>query len=321
MLTQQKNTILSVSALVLFFAAFLANDPFGLFEGGYDTSDPLLQGQPSSVESVTVANSGPAATPEGANSGFILKRNSNGWSLFDSVTQHEYPANAGKVENALRNTYQTRRFQVVSSDASKHMQFGTADNQFFITLKSTGGKDETIVHIGSQGGAHNSTLLRVNDEKEVYSVKGNLNNDWNHPADYFREKKLFQFEKENIRALSVKTASSYKLFQDAEGKWKITRRGASLDADPNRLSRLLADLAQVEGTSFFEGKPPKADFISIEIELNTGTSELLNVRKIRDIYLVKSVNNPYWMEIPEYRITPLAPDASELTQSQNQAGQ
>lgn len=293
----QKNTILTISAAFLFSAAFLANDPFGLFEGGYDKSQPLLAGRSSSIEEVSVNRPGGS---------FTLKRGPVGWNVVNHGDNMEYSANAGKVENGLRSLYEARRFQVVSSDEAKRDQFGVGDTGLSISL------GEVVLHIGHPGPAANTTLVRLADEEKVYSVKGNLNSEWNQNIDYFRNKKLFHFEKENIRSVSIQSSNSYKLFQNAEGRWELTQRGQTSDAVEGRRSRLLDDISKLEGSSFYEGRPPKSPYMEIELELNTGTSEILDVRRVKDLYIVKSVNNPYWMEIPEYKITSLNPPLSEL---------
>ena len=293
--------------LVVLVAAFLVNDPVHLFESTYAKSPRLLAFKTKSeVSEVSIRQ--PNA-PQ-----LILKKSDNGWSAQAAGQAMDFPADASHIEKALDNLMDLHKYFEVTSTDKKYQEFEVDDNSLLLELKGSGKNAQ--LYIGKQGSSFNSTMVRLKGEKVVYSVKGNLKSDWNQNLDYFRNKRLFQFSKENIAEISATGASFYTIKSSDEGKWVLSSAG-SIEANPARINRLADDICTLEGMEFNNSPQTGIPYGSIKIQLKSNTGFTLDINRLGNDFLVKSEHNPFWMKIPEYRIKSLFPPMEELKGNSN----
>ena len=126
---EKKNTILAAVVGVTFILGFLVNDPFLLFESSYEKSKPLLKGRSERVKKVT--------TIDGANKR-VFTRTTEGWSAEQPGAAGVLRADTGKIETGLKNIFEARRYQEVSSNKDKQADYEVRDQDFQLILEGEG---------------------------------------------------------------------------------------------------------------------------------------------------------------------------------------
>ncbi|MDH4200264.1 MAG: DUF4340 domain-containing protein [Spirochaetia bacterium] len=288
--------------LVVLIIAFLVNDPAHLFESTYAQSPRLLKFRTQSeISEITINAPG--------NPQLILKKSESGWSVQTSGQDKDYPAD-NRIEKALETLMDLHKYYEVTSNEKKYAEYEINDDALMVELKGSGKTEQLL--IGKPGSGFNTSLARIKGEKTVYSVKGNLKSDWNQNMDYFRNKRLFQFSRENIQSISVQGPVWYTLKNSDDKKWLLTSGNMEVEANLIRTDRLLDDICLMEGSEFNNSGQTGFVYGSIKVELKSNTGFTLSINRNGNDYLVKSEFNPYWQKISEYRIKALFPPMDEL---------
>lgn len=304
---ENRNILLGALAVVLFILGIIANDPFGFFTYSRQKAEALLPFKNrSEINSIRISKAGESALQ--------LNRQDSQWTIQKEGSSESYPAGSAKIDESLEKWLLTKRFQSISSDSSKYEEYGVSEKGLTLTFKSSRG-DFSII-IGNQGSTFNTTLVRLADESTVYSVRGNFTAEWPLSIDHLRDKKMFLFTPENIKAVQFRGAQNYRLEQQ-EGAWQIIHKNKTSMANPQKVEQLLKSLAQLKSLEFYTQKLPRKDYLKVSIELKTQTSEVLTIKKGGDtLFMGYSVQNPYWQSIRAYDVNALvkAPDEFISTQ-------
>jgi hypothetical protein len=294
------NIRLTLLSIFIFLAAFLINDPFGFFESDYSSASPVIDEKIiSNIQQIEILNQNQPPI------GLISKDNQ--WYIKSGNT--EYQADNNKVNKALENLLDIRKYYEVTNSPEKYAEFEVGENDFQINIK--GQSHEYTLVLGKQGASFNTTLVRLKNEKKVFSVKGNLRGDWNQNIDYFRNKKLLRMAKENVSQVDIKGPVNYSIV-NLDNTWTINSSTGTIGTNQPRVDRLIDDLGNIEGLNFHQGINPGSLYGNVTVHLKSNIAFKIEVRKAGSEYLVKSDYNPYWQYISEYRIKTIFPAYDEI---------
>lgn len=257
--TEKKNTILAAVVGATFLLAFLVNDPFLLFESSYEKSKPLISGKVDSVKKVTLKDTSGTK---------IFTRTTDGWTFeIPGNPMGVQRADVAKIESGLKNIFEARRYQEVSSNKDKQADYEVRDQDFQILLEGENGSKVAQAVLGKFSGSGNASFIRLADDSSVYAVKGFLRGDWNQDADQYRDRSILRIAKENIREIQTTGPQTFKLRADDKGTLVLDPARAT---DKTRIATYLADLTDLSGTKFFKEAvlPPKYGKISIGLGAN-----------------------------------------------------
>lgn len=257
--TEKKNTILAAVVGVTFLLAFLINDPFLLFESSYEKSKPLISGRADNVRKITLQDGGNKK---------IFTRTTDGWAFeVPGNPMGVQRADATKVETGLKNIFEARRYQEVSSNKDKQADYEVRDQDFQIFLEGENGQKMAQAHLGKFSGSGNASFLRLAGEDSVFAVKGFLRGDWNQDIDQYRDRALLRIAKENVKEIQVSGVQNFKLRADEKGTLTLDPARAT---DKARIGTYLADLTDLSGTKFFKdaAMPPKYGKIQVVLGAN-----------------------------------------------------
>lgn len=297
---KNRNIILSITAVLLFIAGLMSNDPFGWFEYSYAKAEKLLEIKNSeNIKKVTV-NKGSEELLE-------FERRSDGWYV--SEKGETYRADSKKVKENLEKVLDIKRYRVVTSDKEKFSEYGVDKESLSLTISTENGKDR--IFIGVPGSTFNTTLVRLEGEEEVYSARGTLLDDFNRGADLYRDKKLLQFVPANVTGITLKGPENYSLTRDTTGIWTFNNESPAAEDEVNRL---LTELSSLEGSGFVE-KPSARDYGTIALTFSNNMTKEIQVKGSGDDsdYYVRSTDNDAWMSIARYKIQSLFIAQSTIT--------
>ena len=260
------NYILTGLCVVFLGLGLLVNDPLAWFETSYDKSDLLI----SSLTKDTVTkielydHQAPLMT---------FERNDNVWNLKDTLRNVNYVADSSVVDLALDSLFSIRKYQEVTSNKEKFTDYDVDTNNFHIVVSSRDGVKYDL-YLGRQASELNSTSVRLSNDTVVYAAKGNLKNNWQHSADYFRSKLLLKFIPDNIAKYTISGAYNYSL-ANANGIWTVTSGSAPVDIDTSKVLKLFSSISTLKGESFTENTDINSTKKYISIIFQTLSNETL----------------------------------------------
>ncbi len=299
---EKRNTILAAIVGVTFILGFLVNDPFLLFESSYEKSKPLLKGRSERVKKVT--------TTDGANKR-IFTRTTEGWSLEQPGTSGVQRADTGKVETGLKNIFEARRYQEVSSNKEKQGEYEVRDQDFQIVLEGENGEKIAQASLGKFSGSGNASFIRLADESAVFAVKGFLKGDWNQEFDLYRDHAILRIAKENIKEIQVEGKEKFTLKADEKGVLTLDPARAT---DKARITTYLADISDLSGAKFFKEATLPASYGKIKISLTAGIVkevEFFGPTKEQE-FIVKSTDTAQPLTVTKSKVDALFPRIEDL---------
>ncbi|MBN2610081.1 MAG: DUF4340 domain-containing protein [Bacteroidales bacterium] len=199
-----------------------------------------------------------------------LKKESGRWKL---VTGSKvFRADEGAVKNILTQLADMKPQRLVATEKSKWGDFDVTDSLATRVKLYTGKKLVTHLYVGrfnyqppknqnqynyGQQGTF-STFVRLEDEKDVYSVEGFIGMSLDRRPDDFRDKTLVRFDQQGLSRLTFTypADSSFSIFKEGNN-WTIN----GLECDSAQVAQYLGSLSYLNGSSFAEydlvaGKQP-----------------------------------------------------------------
>ncbi|MBS0617049.1 MAG: DUF4340 domain-containing protein [Spirochaetes bacterium] len=262
---EKKNIILAAVVGVTFILAFLVNDPFLFFESNYEKSKPLFKGRAERVKKVT--------TTDGMQRR-IFTRSTDGWSLEGTAITGVQKADASKVDTGLKNVFEARKYQEVSSNKDKQGEYEVRDTDFQIVLEGENGEKIAQAFLGKFSGSGNASFIRLSDDTAVYAVKGFLRGDWNQEVDMYRDRTILKIAKENITEIYVTGKQQFTLKSDPKGVLTLDPVRAT---DKARVSTFTSDLTDLTGVKFWKETVLPPAYGKIKIVLSAGIAKEIEV--------------------------------------------
>ncbi|MDH4261422.1 MAG: DUF4340 domain-containing protein [Spirochaetia bacterium] len=288
---------------ILLIAGFFLSDPFHLFEASYEKSPLLLKaGLKSDVTGIKIFNNSAPAIE--------LIKSESGWSIKTADQKLDFPADNVKIEAAIDRLLEMHKYYEVTSTPEKYKEFEVDESGLQIELKSR--SKVFNFYIGKQGSSYNTSLIRLKNDKTVYSVRGNLKSDWNQSPDFFRIKQLFHLTKDNIKEVAVSGSANFNIKATEKNSWEVQQGISTIESNQVKVNRLIDDITLLEGTEFYYLPANGFPYGKIKITLKSNTEFNLEVNRIGNEYIAKSEQNPYWQKIPEFRIKSIFPNVNEI---------
>jgi len=299
---QKKNTILLAAVAGVFLLAFLVNDPFLLFEASYEKAKPLIKSKADRVKKITTIDAAGKRT---------FTRTTEGFNLETTAQPGTFKADITKIDTGLKNIFEARRYQEVSSNKEKQGEYEVRDTDFQIVLEGENGDKIATAVLGKFSGAANSSFIRLTDENSVYAVKGFLRSDWNQELDQYRDKTILRIAKENIKEITASGKSSFRLKSDDKGVLTLEPARAT---DKSRVATLSADISELTGTKFYKeiNLPPLYGKVVIQLSANISKEiEFFGPTKDQE-FVARSTDSAAPLTLPKSKVEALFPRIEDL---------
>lgn len=302
---EKKNLILAAITGGVFILAFLVNDPLLIFESSYEKSKPLVKSRAERVKKITAQDAGMKK---------IFTRTTDGWSL--EVQAASAPAgiqraDASKVDTGLKNFFEARRYQEVSSNKEKQGEYEVRAEDFQLILEGENGEKIAHAVLGKFSGAANSSFIRLADESSVYAVKGFLKGDWNQEIDQYRDRTVLRIAKENIKSVQVSGKQGFALKADEKGNLILDPVRAT---DKARANTYANDLSDVTGVKFYKEPALPPFYGKISVALSAGITkdiEFYGPTKDQE-FVVRSTDAAQPLTLAKSKVDTLFPRLEDL---------
>ena len=190
-------------------------------------------------------------------------KEADGWILTDG----KYPAESGKINKLLDAVEEVVPVDLVSQ-AGSHSRYDL-DDETKIVLKAWNG-DRLIreIDFGKLSTSGNYNYVLFPGDKNVYTLRGNLSTTLESPADDFRDKKIFQLNRNDIIKLAYSDPAgglSTVLTKSGDDQW-IDETGTAFDS--TKVSTILGTLSSLHCTEYLDS-PPSGTGITIKVTTST----------------------------------------------------
>jgi len=297
------NIQLTALTLVIFTAAFFKNDPFFLLEETYESAPYLLPDfHAGDVESIEIFQNEIKLN-------HLIKQDS-GWVLRGDSAETEYIADSSKIHANLVQLEKLRKYYEISENPDRFAEFGLSDRGLKLKVKYS--TKESSFYIGNRGTTKGSNLVRMEKGTTVYSVNANLQGQWKQSRDFFRYNRLINFSVENILSVNIKKGrNGYNIVRQNE-HWTIQSSSAEFDSE-NRAKRFFEELLELKGGNFYYSKNTGKPIGTITLTYKSSIREKIEFRRIsKELFIVRSDQNPYWQIIPEFKLSGVLPGLNEF---------
>lgn len=302
---EKKNLILAAITGGVLILAFLVNDPLLIFESSYEKSKPLVKSRAERVKKIIAQDAGVKK---------MFTRTTDGWSLEvqgSPALAGLQRADASKIDTGLKNFFEARRYQEVSSNKEKQGEYEVHAEGFQLILEGENGEKIAHAILGKFSGAANSSFIRLADESSIYSVKGFLKGDWNQEIDQYRDRTILRIAKENIKALQVSGKQAFALKADDKGALMLDPARAT---DKARANTYANDVSEITGVKFYKEATLPAFYGKISITLSAGVTkdiEFFGPTKDQE-FVARSTDAPQPLTLAKSKVDTLFPRLEDL---------
>jgi hypothetical protein len=186
----------------------------------------------------------------------ILRKQSSEWSASKGTFKVNAPGSS--IQSILTQLSNIKAKRIVSKSPDKWTEYEVDDeNGSKVEVFSAGKKIESFI-VGAfkfdQANRSASSYVRKDGSDEVYIVDGFLSMQFNQGFDAFRDKKLLELSKEDIRELTLSRAGQENVgYQKIEDIWYY----AGMEkVDSASMAQYLNGLASVFGSEFADDFQP-----------------------------------------------------------------
>ena len=218
-----------------------------------------------------------------------------------------------------------KRYYQVASSKEKWQELGVDPNSAIAVILYKGEKEMAKLWIGKPGHMFNTTAVRKDPEEEVYLAKNFLRSEWEKDLSSFRDKTLLPLVKENVESYEITGKYSYRVEKVEEASlkiWYINIGGRKFPAKEDKIQEILSHMENLRGLSFYEKKKLPPFYAEVRIYLKGGITQTLEIRgpSKEGTYIGRSSQNPYWLEIPIYKVNTIVAKPLNLKKEEKKKG-
>jgi hypothetical protein len=148
-----------------------------------------------------------------------LRKAEDGWQVVDPVGT---PADESEVSGITSNLASLEIQRVVEEQPADLAQFGLESPRIAVAFKTAGDEPRRELLLGDRTATGGDMYARVADEDRVFLVAGYLDTTFNRSTFDLRDKTILRFDRDQIDAVEVATASSRVSLSKADVEWKMT---------------------------------------------------------------------------------------------------
>jgi hypothetical protein len=212
--------------------------------------------------------------------------------------------------------------EIISSNPDKQMLFQVDTITGNRVTFYRDANELVSVIIGKTGADNQSTYVRKPESNDVYTAKGNLARFLNRPASGYRDKTLLTIDTTQIATISFKSKDIDYRIGRQDSLWRIIpAKGEPLNPDPQKISNLLRQLAQIRwNSSPPEGDTARPNFlqptVAVDVSMLDGSTKSLRLvgqdASENKSYYVQSPNGDETFIVYDYVVTNLVKKPEEL---------
>ncbi len=188
-------------------------------------------------------------------SAITLDRSNDLWRLGSDSSRADKTA----VDNIIENLSDLFITDMVAKSGNLKTYGLAGEDVIHVTASDKDNKTLRELYIGKLTTGRGFTYIKLNDDKNVYTVKGNIRDSFDISADGITDKKILAFDSSSILKISIKANGTTTVFtkEEKDGKdvWK-NKSGDTIETE--MVSNNLKALTEVEFTSHSEKKPDTA---------------------------------------------------------------
>ncbi len=175
------------------------------------------------------------------------------------IGEENYKVVKTLMDNILKNLTVVDIIDLVS-DSGNYKAYGLDDKTaVHVTAKDKNSNVLRDIFIGNQTAGGSFTYIKLSDDKNVYTIKGRVRNNFNVTTKKLVDKKVLSFNTGDILKINIKKNGKEMTFvkeeKDDSVKWK-TEKGRNIETE--KIDTYLNALAKTEFISYTHDAPAEA---------------------------------------------------------------
>ncbi|MCF8029960.1 MAG: DUF4340 domain-containing protein [Desulfohalobiaceae bacterium] len=239
------------------------------------------------------------------NSSLSLRRTNGTWSIADKG----YEAQGDKVQKMLRQVADPGISALVSETGDYSRYDLDRGSRIQVKLLQDG-KAVRVLHVGKSAGQVQSTYVRLPGDQNIYMAESDLRGTFDTTAKELRDKTVFSFDAEKVRAVRLASENASRRIHRAEtgdnathgterSVWR-TKQGEMVQAD--KMDNLLRSLKDLRCREYRQDLSRNGTRYTIRVK--TDTRQWLRLyapeKKRPKAYEAESSQSPDPFELPGY---------------------
>jgi hypothetical protein len=284
---KRSTLILIAILLVLIAATVLVLQRPGEQSVRAGTGTPLIQIDSAAVDRLEVTSSGERV---------VLAREGGTWMLVEPV---RYKADAAAVTRAVGQAAHLTVVALASSNPQKQGVF-QVDSSATLLKVFAHETEKAAVRIGKTGPTYTQTYARVEGSDDVYLVDGSLGWTFVKPKNTWRDRGIFETEKDSIRSIRYQYGDTTFVLERADTAWRLDGE----TVDPSKLEGFLTTLSTLTADEFVDTALTDAAR-PIGIITVDGTQLVFLTHPSPGKYFVRTSRSPQVFELQGWKATQL----------------
>lgn len=170
-------------------------------------------------------------------------------------------ANQTNVSSLLTNLKQLKITEAIDPRAESHAKFGVSDDKAVHAVFYKGGEKLADLYFGDSGGR--GQMTRLGGREGVFAVKGYSSFLYERELKDWRDRTLFKFEEEKVKAVEITNENGTFKFTKEKDKWVAKAKGAKDPAskdlerfDEAKLKQAIGAFKALNADNFGSDKKP-----------------------------------------------------------------
>ncbi len=203
----------------------------------------------------------------------------NKGKLFWRIAPNNYRVDKTLMDSLLTNLESVDLIDMVSRSGSYESYGLGVDKGIHVVAENSGGTILRDMTIGNQTTGGNFTYVRLNKDKNVYTIKGRVRNHFETTAEALMDKKVLSFVPGDIQKISIKKNDRKITFvKEKKDKTYVWKTGSGIKVDTKKITDYLGKLSRLNFASY-ASKTPSTATVTITLSDEKGLHTLALSKK------------------------------------------
>jgi Domain of unknown function (DUF4340) len=248
-----------------------------------------------------------------------LTKSGDDWTL----SPEGYPADSRRVKAGLDALAAVSAGTMTSKSPKMHSKYEVTEDKLTVAASSDSGELIKLI-VGKETADKRGNYVRKPGDDRVFASAGRVQSTFRSDLDFWRDKTIFSFVKDDATELKLTTGNqAFEFVKNDEGQWsfKVAPEGLPADyrLDPEKVDRIVRAISTLRAASFVDDNETtsKAGFDSPAAKVTVAFSEIDPVTLIvgaeeeTNAYVKRADNDQIWM-IPNHQSKQLTLNAQGL---------
>ena len=235
-----------------------------------------------------------------------LARSPNGW------TANGFAADSTAIARMFTALADVEVGSMVAANSANHERLAVVGHEAWTIEFGLGGDDTRSFILGSVGNTFQTAYVRLLDQDEVYTLRGDMRGALTRTIVDWRDKIITRVDTASVQTIVVERDGESVTVERTDSTWTL---GSSDAANETNVNALIRELRDLRANGFpDEGSVFPTENVQRLVVLDAGQDTLtaLEVTEVNSEYWVSARGADILFHLPSFRATRLVPELEDL---------